>query len=114
LLSGGFTFFTDRLKERLQFDQARANVLEIVNGKLSGKILGSIIDGYGKSAVLEEACKATACQKKNAITIGDGSNDLFMMQDSGISIAYKGKPIVKEKADAVFDHVGLDATLMLL
>jgi phosphoserine phosphatase len=114
LVSGGFTFFTDRLKERLGFKQAQANVLEIINSKLTGKVLGSIVDGTAKAAILNQVCIATDCKKRNAVTIGDGSNDLLMMHESGISIAYKAKPIVKEKADAAFDHVGLDATLMLL
>ena len=114
LVSGGFTFFTERLREQLGFKQAQSNTLEIINGKLTGKVLGEIVDGVAKAAYLDEACRSLGCTKANAITIGDGANDLIMMSGSGISIAYKAKPIVKEKADAAFDRVGLDAALLLI
>jgi len=114
LVSGGFTFFTEKLRQQLGFKQAQANTLEIVNGKLTGKVLGQIVDGIAKAAYLDEACQSLGCTKANAITIGDGANDLIMMNGSGISIAYKSKPIVKEKADAAFDRVGLDAALLLI
>ncbi|MBU3615290.1 phosphoserine phosphatase SerB [Polynucleobacter sp. Latsch14-2] len=113
LVSGGFTFFTDRLKEQLGFEQAQANTLEIIDGKLTGKVLGDIVDGAAKAAYLHGACTIMNCNKANAIAIGDGSNDLPMMDGVGISIAYRAKPIVKEKADAAFDLVGLDAALLL-
>jgi len=114
LVSGGFTFFTEKLQQELGFKQTQANTLEIVHGKLTGKVIGDIVDGAAKNAYLEQACAHLKCYKKNAITMGDGSNDLPMMQGSGISIAYKAKPIVKEKADAAFDRVGLDAALLLI
>ena len=114
LVSGGFTFFTEKLRQQLGFKQAQANTLEIINGKLTGKVLGQIVDGIAKAAYLDEACQSLGCTKANAITIGDGANDLMMMNGSGISIAYKAKPIVKEKADAAFDRVGLDAALLLI
>ena len=114
LVSGGFTFFTEKLRQQLGFKQAQANTLEIINGKLTGKVLGQIVDGIAKAAYLDEACRSLGCTKANAITIGDGANDLIMMNGSGISIAYKSKPIVKEKADAAFDRVGLDAALLLI
>ena len=114
LVSGGFTFFTEKLRQQLGFRQAQANTLEIVNGKLTGKVLGQIVDGIAKAAYLDEACSALGCTKANAITIGDGANDLMMMNGSGISIAYKAKSIVKEKADAAFDRVGLDAALLFI
>ena len=114
LVSGGFTFFTEKLRQQLGFKQAQANTLEIIDGKLTGKVLGSIVDGAAKAAYLDEACRLLGCTKANAMTIGDGANDLIMMNGSGISIAYKAKPIVKEKADAAFDRVGLDAALLLI
>ena len=114
LVSGGFTFFTEKLQEELGFKQAQANTLEIVDSKLTGKVLGEIVDGAAKAAYLDGACYHMNCHKSNAITIGDGSNDLLMMDGSGISIAYRAKPIVKEKADAAFDRVGLDAALLLI
>ena len=114
LVSGGFTFFTEKLQQELGFKQTQANTLEIIDGKLTGKVIGDIVDGAAKNAYLEQACAHLKCYKKNAITMGDGSNDLPMMHGSGISIAYRAKPIVKEKADAAFDRVGLDAALLLI
>jgi phosphoserine phosphatase len=114
LVSGGFTFFTEKLQQELGFKQTQANTLEIIDGKLTGKVLGDIVDGAAKAAYLDGACSHMNCHKSNAITIGDGSNDLLMMDGSGISIAYRAKPIVKEKADAAFDRVGLDAALLLI
>ncbi|MES2587188.1 MAG: phosphoserine phosphatase SerB [Pseudomonadota bacterium] len=114
LVSGGFTFFTEKLQQQLGFKQTQANTLEIVDGKLTGRVIGEIVDGAAKAAYLEQACTLMNCHKQNAITMGDGSNDLPMMYGSGISIAYKAKPIVKEKADAAFDRVGLDAALLLI
>ncbi len=114
LVSGGFTFFTDKLQRALGFDQAHANTLEIQDGYLTGKVLGNIIDGAAKARCLEQACQALNCNKTQAIAIGDGANDLLMMAGSGLSIAYRAKPLVKEKADAAFDRVGLDAALALL
>ena len=114
LVSGGFTFFTEKLRQQLGFKQAQANTLEIIDGKLTGKVLGDIVDGVAKAAYLDEACRLLGCTKANAMTIGDGANDLIMMNGSGISIAYIAKPIVKEKADAAFDRVGLDAALLLI
>ncbi len=114
LVSGGFTFFTEKLRQQLGFKQTQANTLEIIEGKLTGKVLGDIVDGAAKAAHLDEACRLLACTKVNSITMGDGANDLIMMNGSGISVAYQAKPVVKEKADAAFDHVGLDAALVLI
>jgi phosphoserine phosphatase len=114
LVSGGFTFFTEKLGQQFGLKQTQANTLEIINGKLTGQVLGEIVDGVAKAAYLDSACQALGCTKVNALTIGDGANDLIMMNDSGISIAYRAKPLVKEKADAAFDHVGLDAALLLI
>jgi phosphoserine phosphatase len=114
LVSGGFTFFTEKLQSELGFKQTQANTLEIIDGKLTGKVIGDIVDGAAKNTYLEQACFLMNCHKKNSITMGDGSNDLQMMHGSGISIAYKAKPIVKEKADAALDRVGLDAALLLI
>jgi len=114
LVSGGFTFFTEKLEQQLGFKQTQANTLEIIEGKLTGKVLGDIVDGVAKAAYLDEACRILGCTKSSAITLGDGANDLIMMNDSGISIAYHAKPVVKEKADAAFDYVGLDAALLLI
>ena len=114
LVSGGFTFFTEKLRKQLGFKQTQANTLEIIDGKLTGQVLGDIVDGAAKAAHLDEACARLGCTKANAITMGDGANDLIMMNSSGISVAYQAKPVVKEKADAAFDRVGLDAALLLI
>ncbi|WP_114638563.1 phosphoserine phosphatase SerB [Polynucleobacter necessarius] len=114
LVSGGFTFFTDKLRQELGFRQTQANTLEIIDGKLTGRVLGDIVDGIAKATHLDRACTLVGCTRANAITMGDGANDLIMMNGSGISVAYQAKPVVKEKADAAFDHVGLDAALLLI
>lgn len=114
LVSGGFTFFTEKLRQQLGFKQTQANTLEIIDGKLTGRVLGDIVDGAAKAAHLDAACARLGCTKENSITMGDGANDLIMMNGSGISIAYQAKPVVKEKADAAFDRVGLDAALLLI
>ena len=114
LVSGGFTFFTEKLRQQFGFKQTQANTLEIIDGKLTGKVLGDIVDGAAKAAHLDAACAQLGCTKANAITMGDGVNDLIMMNGSGISVAYQAKPVVKEKADAAFDRVGLDAALLLI
>lgn len=114
LVSGGFTFFTEKLRNQFGLKQTQANTLEIIDGMLTGRVLGDIVDGLAKAAHLDEACNSLGCTKANAITMGDGANDLIMMNGSGISVAYRAKAIVKEKADAAFDHVGLDAALLLI
>jgi phosphoserine phosphatase len=114
LVSGGFTFFTQKLQAQLNLSETHANQLEIVDGFLTGQVLGNIVDGAAKAAYVEARCLALSANKHAAITMGDGSNDLPMMHGAGLSIAYRAKPIVKEKADLAFDHVGLDACLDLL
>ncbi len=114
LVSGGFTFFTDRMQERLALCETHSNQLEIVNDQLTGKVLGDIVDGAAKNRFVEAACARFDLNKRSAIVIGDGANDLLMMADCGLSVAYRAKAIVKEKADVALDNVGLDAVLELL
>ena len=114
LVSGGFTFFTHKLQAELNLSETHANQLEIIDGVLTGQVLGNIVDGTAKAAYVEERCLSLGSNKHAAVTMGDGSNDLLMMQGAGLSIGYRAKPIVKEKADMAFDHVGLDAWLDLL
>jgi phosphoserine phosphatase len=113
LVSGGFTFFTQKLQAQLNLSETHANQLEIIDGFLTGQVLGNIVDGAAKAAYVEARCLALGANKHAAIAMGDGSNDLLMMQGAGLSIAYRAKPIVKEKADVAFDHVSLDACLDL-
>ena len=114
LVSGGFTFFTDRMQERLALCETHSNQLEIVNDQLTGKVLGEIVDGAAKNRFVEAACACFALNKRAAIVIGDGANDLLMMAGCGLSVAYRAKAVVKEKADVALDNVGLDAVLELL
>jgi phosphoserine phosphatase len=113
LVSGGFTFFTQKLQAQLNLSETHANQLEIIDGFLTGQVLGNIVDGAAKAAYVEARCLALGANKHAAIAMGDGSNDLLMMQGAGLSIAYRAKPIVKEKADVAFDYVSLDACLDL-
>jgi phosphoserine phosphatase len=114
LVSGGFTFFTEKLRQQFDLKRTQANTLEIIDNKLTGKVLGDIVDGLAKASYLDEVCSNLGCTKVNSMTMGDGANDLIMMDKSGISVAYRAKPVVKEKADAAFDYVGLDAALLLI
>jgi len=114
LVSGGFTFFTDRMQERLALCETHSNQLEIMGDQLTGKVLGDIVDGAAKNRFVESACVRFNLDKRSAIVIGDGANDLLMMADCGLGVAYRAKAVVKEKADVALDNVGLDAVLELL
>jgi phosphoserine phosphatase len=114
LVSGGFTFFTGRMQERLHLSETHSNELEIVDGVLTGRVLGEIVDGTAKNRYVISACTTLGLTKKNALVMGDGANDLLMMADAGLSVAYRAKQVVKEKADITLDFVGLDAVLQLL
>ena len=114
LVSGGFTFFTGRMQERLHLSETHSNELEIVDGVLTGRVLGEIVDGTAKNHYVISACTTLGLTKKNALVMGDGANDLLMMANAGLSVAYRAKQVVKEKADIALDFVGLDAVLQLL
>jgi phosphoserine phosphatase len=113
LLSGGFTFFTDRLKSRLKLDYTVSNTLDIVDGKLTGRIAGPIVDAAVKAATLRRLKQELAGEKGLAVAIGDGANDLPMFAEADISIAYRAKPVVRAKASHAIDHCGLDGVLNL-
>jgi phosphoserine phosphatase len=113
LVSGGFTFFTERLKARMGLDYTLSNTLEIVNGKLTGKVLGEIVDAKAKAAKLREVRSQLGLQQSQVVAIGDGANDLAMMAEAGVSVAYHAKPIVREKATYSFNYCGLDGLLNL-
>jgi phosphoserine phosphatase len=113
LVSSGFTFFTERLKERLSLDTTLSNTLEIKNGKLTGKVLGRIVDAQIKAAKLRELRDSLRLKRDQVIAIGDGANDLVMMAEAGVSIAYHAKPVVRGKATHCLDYVGLDGLLNL-
>jgi phosphoserine phosphatase len=113
LVSSGFTFFTERLKYRLSLDYTLSNTLEFRNGKLTGRALGRIVDAQIKAAKLRELRDGLRLSRDQVIAIGDGANDLAMMAEAGVSIAYHAKPVVREKATYCFDYVGLDGVLSL-
>lgn len=114
LVSGGFTFFSERLKTRYALDFARANTLEIENGRLSGRVLGDIVDAQGKADFLGELCAELGISAKQAVVVGDGANDLKMLARAGLGVAYHAKAIVQQSADAVIDRCGLEGVLGLL
>lgn len=115
LVTGGFTYFTDRLRVRLGMDDVRANVLEIVDGHLTGKMLaqpwGDLCDGQEKRRKLLEVCAALGVGPERAIAVGDGANDLPMMEVSGLSVAYHAKPTVRAQAKIAINEGGLDRLL---
>ena len=118
LVSGGFTFFSDRVAQRLAMDYARANVLEIVGGRLTGGLVtqdwGDICDGAEKRRMLLQTCAALGLSPGQAIAVGDGSNDLPMMDVAGLSIAYHAKPAVRAQAMLAINEGGMDGALAIL
>lgn len=113
LVSGGFTFFTERLRTRLGIDFAFSNVLEIVNGKLTGNVTGPLCDASAKAHHFRETAAALSLTREQCIAIGDGANDLSMMAEAGLSVAYHAKPVVQMEANVAINHVGLDGVLAL-
>jgi phosphoserine phosphatase len=113
LVSGGFTFFTERLKTRLGIDYTISNRLEIQNGRLTGKVLGDIVDADAKAAKFRAVAKELRAKKEQTVAIGDGANDLKMMAESGLSVAFRAKPVVRAQADCALTHSGLDGVVNL-
>ncbi|HRL22257.1 phosphoserine phosphatase SerB [Alcaligenes sp. SDU_A2] len=111
LVSGGFTFFTERMKDRLSLNYAHSNTLEVVDGVLTGKVLGDIVDGQAKARYLQELAAQLGAEPAQCIAIGDGANDLPMMAQAGYSVAYRAKPVVQEQARFALNHSPLDAVL---
>ncbi|PVE09450.1 phosphoserine phosphatase SerB [Limnohabitans sp. Rim28] len=115
LVSGGFTFFADRVKERLNIDFARSNRLEVVNGELTGGLVmqswGDICDGAEKRRTLLEMASLMDVEPNQCIAVGDGANDLPMMGAAGLSVAYHAKPKVREQAMVAINQGGLDRLL---
>lgn len=111
LVSGGFSFFTERLKQRLSLDYALSNVLEIDNGIFTGQLSGDIVDGAAKAARLRELTQALGLSRAQTMAIGDGANDLPMLAEAGVSVAYRAKPVVRAQATHCLDHAGLDGVL---
>jgi phosphoserine phosphatase len=113
LVSGGFTFFTDRLQAQLDLDCTLANVLEIADGKLTGRVVGDIVDGRSKAQAFLRCADKNRGDDGLAVAIGDGANDLPMLNAADVSVAYHAKPAVRAQAMHAIDHCGLDAVLNL-
>jgi phosphoserine phosphatase len=114
LVSGGFTFFTERMKARLGLDAAYSNELEIVDGKLTGRVIGPILDGEAKRAHCLRMLSEIGATPEQLIAVGDGSNDLPMMRIAGLSVAYCAKPAVQAEAMMRINFGGLDTLLQAL
>jgi len=114
VISGGFKFFTDRLKEDLDLDYAYANQLEIVDGVVTGGLVGPIVDGARKAHLLEEIARQEGITLDQVIAIGDGANDLPMLGKAGLGIAFNAKARVREQADTHISQQSLDSILYLL
>lgn len=118
LVSGGFTFFTDRLRKQLALDFVRSNALEVVDGRLTGRLQpqpwGDICDGAEKRRTLLEVCSLIGCTPQQAIAVGDGANDVPMLGAAGLAVAYHAKPVVREHAHIVIDDGGLDRLLEIV
>ncbi len=114
LVSGGFTFFTERLKQRLGLDFTMANVLGEYNGRLTGEVEGEICGAQAKADFLLEKCKELSISPSQTIAMGDGANDLLMMKEAGLSIAYHAKPAVQKEARTSLNYCGLEGVLGLL
>lgn len=114
LVSGGFTFFTERLKPRLGLNYTAANTLEIQGGKLTGRVLGDIVDAQSKADWLNRLRIELQLARHQVIAMGDGANDLKMMAEAGISVAYHAKPVVRAQASYALSQAGLDGVIALL
>ena len=113
LVSGGFTFFTDRIRQRLGLDFSHANQLEIIDGKLTGRVIGGIVNAEEKKRTVQRICTELGIAPSTAIVMGDGANDLQMMHVAGLSVAFRAKPVVRAQATVALNFVGLDGILAL-
>ena len=111
VVSGGLEYFAERLHRQLGLDTFRANNVEIVNNCLTGEVLGKVIDAREKANYVNELCNLYYLERNQVIAIGDGANDLEMMNIAGLSVAYHAKPIVQENCNIVINHSGLDSVI---
>jgi phosphoserine phosphatase len=114
ILSGGFTYFGQYLQKKLGIDFVFANHLDIVDGKVTGNVKGDIVDGAMKADLLRKLAQEEGIQLAQTIAVGDGANDLPMLSEAGLGIAFRAKPIVKESASHSISTLGLDAVLYFL
>lgn len=114
VISGGFDYFGRRLQQRLRLDYVHANRLEIVDGRLTGRVLGEIVDGERKAALLREIAAEEGIELAQVIAVGDGANDLPMLRLAGLGIAFHAKPLVQKSARQAISTIGLDGVLYLM
>ena len=114
VLSGGFRYVGEVLKQQLQIDHVYANELEFENGLATGKVVGDIVDASAKANLLSELCQREGISTQQAIAIGDGANDLPMLSMAGLGIAFHAKPVVQATANHAISRFGLDSLLYLL
>jgi phosphoserine phosphatase len=114
ILSGGFTYFGHYLQQKLGIDHVHANELEIKDGKLTGNVIGPIVNGPRKAQLLLEIAEREGIRREQVVAVGDGANDLPMLDVAGLGIAYHAKPKVKQTAEQALDSMGLDGILYLL
>ncbi|MGB8652468.1 MAG: phosphoserine phosphatase SerB [Mycobacteriales bacterium] len=114
IVSGGFTAVTDDLRDQLGLDHALANVLEVRDGRLTGQVVGDVVDRAGKAAALRRFAAEEGLRPEQTVAIGDGANDLDMLEAAGLGIAFNAKPVVRDAADAALSVPFLDAVLFLL
>lgn len=114
IVSGGFTAVTDDLATQLDLDHALANVLEVVDGHLTGQLVGPVVDRAGKATALRRFAELEGLRPEQTVAIGDGANDVDMLEAAGLGIAFNAKPVVREAADAALSVPFLDAVLFLL
>jgi len=111
IASGGFTYFSEHLQQMLGLDDTFANTLEIIDGKLTGKVLGEVVDAKVKADSLSILSEKYQIPKQQTIAMGDGANDLVMMAAASLGVAYKAKPIVLKQAESCINHSGLDCMI---
>lgn len=114
ILSGGFDYFGHYLQEKLGFDYVYTNTLEIEHGKVTGRVVGKVVDGQRKAELLQEIAKKEGIELQQVIAVGDGANDLPMLSKAGLGIAFRAKPIVKKEAHHAISNLGLDGILYLM
>ena len=114
ILSGGFTYFARHLQEKLEIDHVFANELDIVDGFVTGEVVGDIVDGARKALLLHQLAVEEGIDLQQVIAVGDGANDLPMLSAAGLGVAFRAKPLVKQSAEQSISTLGLDAILYLL
>ena len=114
-MSGGFDFFVNRLKDRFGLDFAFANELEVADGLFTGRVRGAIVDGNRKAQILKDMAQQYGCRLEHTVAIGDGANDMYMLETAGLGVAFRAKPKLQEVADMSLNHnERLDTLLYLM